>query len=203
VHVGSATLGDLLAGIAAKTPAPGGGAAACVGGALAASLASMVVSYSLGRKNLAEHQPALERAAAALVAVRAEFLALAEEDARAYAALNEAMRLPEGDERRARDLAPLTRAAADAPARCVEAAAALLRLMGDLPGITNRHLRSDLAGAAAMAEGAARAARWNVVVNAPGLDAVAAGEGARLLAMVDRVVAEAREVAAAVERACE
>ncbi len=203
MHLASATLGDLLAGIAAKTPAPGGGAAACVGGALAASLASMVVSYSLGRKNLSEHQPALERVAAALEAARAEFLSLAEEDAHAYGALNEVMRLPEGDPRRPRDLAPLTRAAAEAPARCAEASAALLRLMRELPGITNRHLRSDLAGAAALAEGAARAARWNVVVNAPGLDVVAAGEGARLLESVGRTVAEARELAAGVERACE
>ena len=50
---------ELLDQIGAKTPAPGGGAVACASGALAASLAHMVVAYSLGKKWLAAHQDAL------------------------------------------------------------------------------------------------------------------------------------------------
>src|ERR1044071_2665053 len=91
---------ELLSRIAAKTPPPGGGAVACATGALAAALAGMVVSYSLGKKSLAAHQDELERAAHALENARAVFLELAEEDAGAYGLVNELMKLPETDPRR-------------------------------------------------------------------------------------------------------
>lgn len=195
-------LETLLADIAARTPTPGGGAVACLTGAAAAALGSMVVAYSIGKKNLAEHQPALAAAAAALESFRSTFLTLAEDDARAYGEMNDLMRLPEDDPRRVRDYPAAVRAAADAPARAVQASVDLLTLLASLPGVTNRHLRSDLASAAVLAEAAARASRWNVVVNAPSLDAVAPGEGRRLLDSADERTARARIIAAAVESAC-
>ena len=57
------SLADYLGALAAKSPTPGGGAVASTTGATAAALAGMVVAYSLGKKNLAPHQPLLEDAA--------------------------------------------------------------------------------------------------------------------------------------------
>ena len=61
------TLDQFLDSVAAKTPAPGGGAVASAVGALSAALAGMVVSYSTGKKNLAptyrRDAPAQPRAA--------------------------------------------------------------------------------------------------------------------------------------------
>src|SRR5262245_5876212 len=85
----SYTIADFLEALAARTPTPGGGAVASAVGATAAALARMVVAYSLGKKSLAAHQPALEIAARELDVARALLLRLADEDAAAYALLSE------------------------------------------------------------------------------------------------------------------
>ncbi len=158
-------LSGFLDDLAAKTPTPGGGAVASVVGALAGALAGMVVAYSVGKKSLAEHEPSLRDAAQRLGNARALLLALADEDAAAYAALNELMRLPETDPRRIAGEPDAVRAGVEAPMNTLAACVDLLRLFDRLPGITNRHLRSDLAIAAILADAGARAARWNVHIN--------------------------------------
>ena len=91
----ASTIGAFLDALASKVPAPGGGAAAGVVGATAAATAGMVVSYSLGRKSLADHQGFLVECEGRLSRARAMFLALADEDAAAYTVLNGLMKLPE------------------------------------------------------------------------------------------------------------
>ncbi len=157
---------ELLSRIAAKSPTPGGGAVACATGALAAALAGMVVSYSLGKKSLGAHQPELERAAHSLENARALFLELAEEDAQAYGLVNELQRLPEGDTRRAAELPAAMTASIQVPMAAIAAASDLLRLCETLAPITNTQLHSDLGIAAELALGAGRASLWNVRVNA-------------------------------------
>ncbi|MFN7020860.1 MAG: cyclodeaminase/cyclohydrolase family protein [Phycisphaerales bacterium] len=160
-------LGELLAQLGDKRPAPGGGAAACLAGATAAALARMVVEYSLGRKSLAEHAGALEAHRRTLLRLTAMFIELADEDAAAYGLVNHLSRLPEGDPRRAAELPSAQAAAIAAPRAALAAASDLLRLLERLVTITNPHLRSDLAIAAVLAEGAARSAWWNIAVNLP------------------------------------
>jgi len=194
----SRTLGDFLGQLAAKTPTPGGGAVASVVGALGAALGDMVLAYSIGKKSLAEHEPRLKDAAARLVRARAVLLELAAEDEAAYGLVNELSRLPEGDARRA-DLSAATLAAAQVPLSCMAACTSVLGLLDELPAITNKH-QSDLAIAAILAEAAARAAAWNVLVNLPGIaDAQAR---ASLAEQCGRMVAGAIETAGRVERAC-
>jgi formiminotetrahydrofolate cyclodeaminase len=194
------TLAAFLEAIADKTPTPGGGAVASATGATAAALAGMVVAYSLGKKNLAEHQPVLERASGALTRAREIFLELAEEDAAGYALLNELLKLPESDPRRAREM-PTAIASALAPPRAATAAAAdLLRHIESLAPITNRHLRSDLAIAAVLAESAAKAAYWNVGANLSLLTDPAERE--KVADEARSLVADAEKRRAGVEKAC-
>jgi formiminotetrahydrofolate cyclodeaminase len=159
-------LGQLLEQIGQKVPVPGGGVVACSAAAMAAALAQMVVAYSLGKKNLIDHQPQLEGANRRLTNARHLFLQLAEEDAQAYALVNELSRLPESDERRRREYEPAIRACIQVPQATIAACCDVLRLCEELAPITNRHLHSDLAIAAVLADGAARASIWNVRVNA-------------------------------------
>ncbi|HBS28613.1 MAG TPA: hypothetical protein DEB06_03980 [Phycisphaerales bacterium] len=193
------TLATLLDDIGAKSPAPGGGAVVSIVGSIAAALAQMVVNYSLGRKSLALHEPALRDALHALVRSRAVLLELAEEDMEAYAALNEVQRLPESDPRRARELPALASAASRIPLAVVAACADLVRRCEALADKTNPHLRSDLAIAALLSECAARAGRWNVAINAPLLPE---DDARALLGEADSLLHTARERLARVEAAC-
>ncbi len=196
----STTLSTFLADVARKTPAPGGGAVASTAGALAAALAHMVVSYSLGKKNLVEHQPRLEEAAAILERARSLLLELAEEDAAAYGLVNELQKLPEGDPRR--DQLPAANAASvQIPLAVMAASVDLLRLFETLTTRTNRHLRSDLAIAAILAEAAAQASRWNVEVNVAFLSDEA--EQQRAKKTVQGLLEDAARLGASTERGCE
>jgi formiminotetrahydrofolate cyclodeaminase len=199
-EIAAQSVGAFLDQLAAKSPAPGGGAAACVAGATAAALANMVAAYSIGRRSLAEHQPLLESAAAALQRARAMLLQLADEDAAAYALLNELRKLPEGDERRTAEWWGAVAAAVAAPRAAMAVCMEVLRMTESLVGKSNTHLRSDLAIAAVLAEAAARGAWWNVRIN---LSLVAdEAERGRLAAEGDRACAEAASVRGRVEGAC-
>ncbi len=191
------TLSDFLAQTAAKTPAPGGGAVAAAIGALAAALAQMVVAYSLGKKNLAEHQPHLESAAARLEKARFLLLTMADEDAAAYGLVNELSRLPEGDPRRVR-LAEAQEVSVQIPLAAAAVGLDLLRLFDQLSTRSNRHLRSDLAIAAIAAEACVRASACNVRIN---LAALPIDQAAPAAAEVVRMVTESLALCASVERA--
>lgn len=195
------TIDAFLAALAAKSPTPGGGAVAPIIGAHAAALASMVVAYSLGRKNLAAHQPALEAAASQLDQARARFLDLAEADAAAYARLNEAMRTPADNPARGALIGPAALDAIAPPERVIADGLDLLRLCVALAPITNRYLHSDLAMAGVFADAAARASRWNILVNVPLLreSGVEAGDP---LARADGLLDQARALLAQLEQAC-
>jgi len=169
MHLVDTRFGDLLDSLAGKTPAPGGGAAAAMLGATASSLAGMVVAYSLGKKSLAEHQPMLEAAADRLASASAQFLALAAQDAEAYAALNAIQKLPADDPVRIAEAPVALRRAIEAPDATRVLAMNVLELAASMVGRTNQYLRSDLAIAAVAAESAAVAAGWNIRINAPGL----------------------------------
>jgi methenyltetrahydrofolate cyclohydrolase len=199
-HLAATPLRDVLASLAAKTPTPGGGASACIAGALAAAQAEMVVAYSLGKKNLTEHQPRLAAAQAALARARAVLLELAEEDAAAYAEMNELGRLLETDPRRMEGYAGAVQRCVQVPTAALAACSNMLRLLDELTGITNRHLRSDLAIAAVLAEAAARACDWNVRINLAAAGAV--DWAPRVVAETKQELADAAERAARVQRAC-
>lgn len=192
-------VGECLAKIAEKSPAPGGGAAASLVGAVASALAQMVVAYSVGKKSLAEHQESLQGAIGALEAARSWLLHLAEEDARAYGLVNELMRLPEGDPRRA-ELPSAIETAARVPLEATEACAELAKLLSTLATRTNRQLKSDLAIAAILADAAARASRWNVVVNVALIEDAGVRDG--LLRRADEAVETCARICREVEAAC-
>lgn len=160
---------DFLSAVAAKSPAPGGGAVASACGALSAALAQMVVSYSIGKKDLLEQQEELRLSASKLERARSMFLELADEDAAAYGHLNMLQKLPPNDARRIAELPQAQLLAVQVPRSVAATAIDLLRLFEHLAPITNRHLRSDLGIAADLAEATVRSAFWNVRINAGGL----------------------------------
>ncbi len=162
------TVAAFFTSLAAKTPTPGGGAVACMVGAAAAAQAEMVVAYSLGKKNLAEHQMMLATVQAELARARLMLLELADEDGRAYAAVNTMMKLPDGDAGRS-GLAAATVMAANVPLSAMAVCVEVHKLCGKLRGKSNLHLVSDLDIAEKLAAAAAWCAGRNVEINLPGL----------------------------------
>ncbi|GAB3437148.1 cyclodeaminase/cyclohydrolase family protein [Flindersiella endophytica] len=189
------TIGDFLEQLAAKVPAPGGGAAAALQAAQAAALLAMVGRYSQSPK-YAEHAPTIERIIAEADERRAEALQLAAEDAEAFEVVSQAYRLPkdtpEQQDSRKQAIRSALVEAARPPAAVVAGATRLIELAEELLPIGNRNLLTDVAAAAAAASAAAITARVNVEVNLG--SPPAADDG------VDDLVARAATIVATVRR---
>ena len=139
----------LLDALASNQPAPGGGSAAALVGAMAAALCAKVAQFSEDGGSVAQ--------AAALCR---RLTSLAEEDARLFTnALSELDRRDDDFK-----LGRALEQAADAPLRIAEACADVARLASALAEGSSVH-QADARSAAALAAGAARAAALLVEVN--------------------------------------
>jgi glutamate formiminotransferase/formiminotetrahydrofolate cyclodeaminase len=199
------TLESFVQRLSSADPVPGGGSAAAVAASLGAGLLTMVTSLSLGREKFAVHADALTAAQSVGRRLSDEFLALADDDAAAFATFAAARRLPRATdaEREARStaIASAARTAAEVPAACVEACFELAVAVESIAGRSNPNASSDLSVAGLFAEAAARAAAANVFVNVP---SVADQDWAleitnrvvQLLAAIENLVATTRETVA-------
>lgn len=198
-------IGDFLDQLAARVPAPGGGASAALSAAQAAALLSMVARYSSGER-YAEHAEIIHAVLAESEATRDRAVQLAQDDATAFAAVSAAYRLstdtPEQRATRAAAIAHALSGAAQPPAATITAASRLVELAEILVPIGNRNVITDVAVAAELARAAASCARLNVEINLASLPDEDARLGFRdALAGVDELMARAEKVTAAVREA--
>lgn len=166
------TVGGYLERLAARVPAPGGGAAAALHAAQGAALLAMVARYSTGEK-YAAHAEAIARITDESDRLRATALDLAAADAAAFTAVTDAYALPRGDDaQKAARSAAIARAlvgAAHPPGAVVAVARRLVALAEELLPIGNRNVVTDVAAAAEAARAAATTARVNVEINLAGI----------------------------------
>ncbi|WP_214414413.1 cyclodeaminase/cyclohydrolase family protein [Sphaerisporangium fuscum] len=196
------TISDFLERLAAKVPAPGGGAAAALQAGQAAALLGMVARYSDGEK-YRDHAGTIGRVRDEADRLRGVALGLAEDDMAAFGAVAEAYKLPKAtdEEKRARSeaIASALAEAARPPAETVAAASRLVELAEELLPVGNRNVITDVAAAAEAARSALTTARVNVEINLGGVtDDKARDELAAALAGVDAQVARADRITAAV-----
>lgn len=163
----SMTVEAFAESLAARTPAPGGGAVAAVTAAHAAALGAMVLEFTAGKPRFAAHEAANADDLARLTGIRLRALALADRDAAAYGALNALWRLPKDAPERALAWDGAVAEAIDAPQAILDAASEVARICESLSGRTSPTLESDRAIAVDLARVAARAAAHNVEVNLP------------------------------------
>jgi formiminotetrahydrofolate cyclodeaminase len=173
--LGNHTLEEYLAAVAARRPAPSGGAVAAVTVASAAGLVAMAARFSAGLAGA-------DAVAAEADELRVAVLALADADPAAYGDVLAAHRIPRADDSRAdRIRAALTRAA-EVP---LEIAAAGARVAAAGVGVAeggNPNLAGDAVTAVLLAEAATRAAGQLVLINVElgGLDPALAARAREL-----------------------
>ncbi len=195
----SQTIAGFLDALNAKVPTPGGGAAAAITGATAAATAGMVVSYSINKKSLAQHQAFNVDAQERLNAIRATFLSLGDDDASGYGVLNALWKLDQDHPDRIAGWEAAVDGAISPPRAMVGLAVEMLELCEQLIPTTNRQLKSDLGVAGVLGQAAARSAGWNVKINIPLLpsdDQDCAHKA------VDAQLAQAQRLCDAIETGC-
>jgi formiminotetrahydrofolate cyclodeaminase len=168
------TLADYLAALAAPTPAPGGGAAAAVSGATAAALVEMVAGLSLKKSPDSADAALQQRTVAQMATIRSELLTLADDDANAYDAFIQAMRLPKSEEQereaRGRAMSAAAERAAAVPLQTLRAIGSVAEAARSLTGRSLLSAASDLDVALRFARAAGLSAAENVEANLPYID---------------------------------
>jgi glutamate formiminotransferase / formiminotetrahydrofolate cyclodeaminase len=158
-----------LDAVAAPTATPGGGSVSAFAGALAAALGQMVAGLSRKKKSQAGFVVQLSEALDRLRRTTDDLTAAIDRDARAFDAVMDAFKLPQGraQESAARDKAiqAATRGAAEAPLQVADVTVALFEQLGQLQAIAAASMRSDLQVARFMAVAGARGSLANVETN--------------------------------------
>ncbi|HEY6315714.1 MAG TPA: cyclodeaminase/cyclohydrolase family protein [Streptosporangiaceae bacterium] len=196
------TISAFLDELAARVPAPGGGATAALHAAQSAALLAMVARYSSGPKYDAG---LMSHIIAETDELRNDALTLAEADETAFAAVAKAYGLPKQtskqQEKRSEAIATAQAEAARPPADVVRLALLLVSFAEELLPAGNQNVITDVAAAAEAARAAAGTAQLIIEVNLRGNAAPGVQDEVEAMAAVtdevktraDRVIATVRE----------
>jgi formiminotetrahydrofolate cyclodeaminase len=169
----SKTVQQLLDAFSAPTPTPGGGSAAALAGAVAASLLAMVAAMPKTKHGTPEDRAALDAAHPEILSLRAELVELIDRDAASYDGVVAAYRLPKGtDEEKAARKAAVAKAmkhATDVPLETARAAVSLVAHAQVIALHGNPNAASDVGVARSLAVSAGLGALMNVETNLSGL----------------------------------
>ncbi|MEV6772223.1 cyclodeaminase/cyclohydrolase family protein [Nocardia sp. NPDC051030] len=204
---GGSTLQGYLDELAAKVPAPGGGAVAALHAAQGAALVAMVARYTTRAKD-ADNRPVIDRIILAADSARERSLALADADAAAFTAVGNAYKMAKDtEEQQAARTEAITGAllgAARVPAAVVAEADEIVSLASELLPIGNPNVVTDIGAAADCARAAAASSQLNIAINVASLGPGSEAEFAPVLTQIDEVIARAdalhADVVAAITR---
>lgn len=177
---------ELLDRFASNAPTPGGGSAAALAGALAATLVEMVAANPKTRTGAPEEREKLDQAKAQAAKAGARLRELVDLDTDAYNAILAAFKLPKAtdDEKAARKaaVAAATRGATETPLETVERASEVLRAAALALGNGNENALSDVRVAMSLCRAAIEGGAENVRINleSPSIAAEKSGFLARL-----------------------
>lgn len=163
-------LGEFSDVLSSRAPVPGGGGASAVAAAVGAALGQMVASLTLGKKKYAGVQGRIEELIPRFEAVRAELLALADEDAEAFEPLSRAYGLPKGTEeeraQKAEVMEAALRAACKPPLKIMEKTCEAIDLVDEVSRIGTKIAISDAGAGATLLSAALKAVSLNIFINA-------------------------------------
>lgn len=164
------TPGPFLAATAETTPTPGGGSAAALAGAMAASLTQMVAGLTAGRKKYADVEDEILAIKAKAAEIGRELTNAILEDAASFDELMAAYRNRDLDESgKAEAIESATIGAGEVPLRVARLSREVALMAQSVTQVGNINAVTDSATAAIMARAAVQAAALNVKVNGVGL----------------------------------
>ena len=188
---------DLLA---SDAPAPGGGSAAALEGALGAALTAMVCGLTVGKKKYAEFQELAEEAQKKATDLKVRFVDVMDRDTEAFNVVSAAFGMPKAtDEEKAARSAAIQKGlegCTKTPFEMMELAVETLELTASILGKSNDSAASDLGVSALSLRAAIQGAWLNVLINIGSLknkelaeDYRAKGEAllARALPLADQI----------------
>ena len=160
--------------LASDSPAPGGGAAAAITGAMGAALVAMVANLTVGREKYAEFQETAEKVLDSADILRFKLLDCADNDMAAFNGVMEALHLPKGSDeekaKRSEALQKAYKAAILAPLETISKCLEVMKLASEFKGKSNPNVYTDLVAAATLANAGINTARLNVEVNLPAIN---------------------------------
>lgn len=161
---------DLLESLAAKTPTPGGGAAAAMAGCMGTALFLMVVRFSRGKKANVDREGDLARVEGQLAEYLKRMKPMADRDCRSFDLVSAAYGMPKDDDRqkalREKAIQEAMVGAMVVPEETLCMVRDVFVAMEQVTGCVGKAIVSDLASGAALLLAAAEGAFLNVRINA-------------------------------------
>ena len=172
--------------LASDAPAPGGGGAAALVGAIGTALGNMVGSLTVGKKKYAGVEAEILTLKAKCDALQKELLDQVEADEKGFVPLAKAYGIPKDDPSRAETLEKATVAACQVPVHIMELCCEAMEAIAVFAAKGSRLAVSDAGCAAVCVKAALQAASLNVFINTKTLTdrALAEEMNARCLGML-------------------
>ena len=173
--------------LASDAPAPGGGGAAALVGAIGTALGNMVGSLTVGKKKYADVEAEIIALQGKCSALQKELLDQVEADEKGFVPLAKAYGIPKDDPARAETLEKATVTACQVPMRIMELCCEAMEAIAVFAAKGSRLAVSDAGCAAVCVKAALQAASLNVFINTKTLKdrALAEEMNARCLGMLE------------------
>ena len=159
--------------MASDAPAPGGGSAAALEGALGAALTAMVCALTIGKKKYADVQELAVESQKKAEDLKARFVDVMDRDTEAFNAVSAVFAMPKDtDEQKAARKAAMQEAlkgCTKTPFEMMQLACETLELTRSLVGRLNASAASDLGCSALSLRAAIQGAWLNVLINISGI----------------------------------
>ena len=151
--------------LASDAPAPGGGGAAALVGAIGTALGNMVGSLTVGKKKYADVEAEIRALMAKCDSLQEELLNQVEADEKGFVPLSKAYGIPKDDPTRETVLEEATLTACAVPVRIMELCCEALEAISVFAAKGSRLAVSDAGCAAVCVKAALQAASLNVFIN--------------------------------------
>ena len=194
----SFSIGSYLDVLSSREPVPGGGGASALSGAMGASLMLMAMNLTIGKKRYAQAEPELTEIREKTLALKEEFIGLADEDARVFSVLAACYGLPKSTEEEKREKEERMEAAlleaSEPPIKLLHACRETLAFCCRVASLASPLIISDAGAAAGILLGSAEGGVFSLYANTKLMkDREKAGE---LESEGDSLLAACRELAA-------